>query len=167
MTKSGPFDDEEPEADWTDDYDWTRYRGPQPYPVPEDWVLNIVEAGGAMFRRYPEIGNDHETDSEASEHFAPDYEGLEEARGIEASVGTKYIDEEEVETLTVAGEEVFQRVSPTTEDLYKTVAEALTRAATGEEYADIEPSTGSPPAAVRREQEIERRKSENHGLGQY
>jgi hypothetical protein len=169
MTRTGPFANEEPDADWTDDYSWTRYRGPQPYPCPEDWVLNIVEGDAAVFRRYPELGQDHETDDEVVETFAPEYKGLNEARGEEASVSVDYDrnGDESPHSLQIGSEVVFRRVEPDPEDLWATVADVLARVARGEDYQDVAPTTGSPPTSVLREREIERHKQENQQLTEF
>jgi hypothetical protein len=169
MTPPGPFANEEPDADWTDEYPWTRYRGPQPYPCPEDWVLNIVEGDATVFRRYPELGQDYGTDDEVVETFAPDYEGLNEARGEEASVSIDYDQnsDEPSHSLQVGSETVFQRLEPDPDDLWATVADVLARVARDEDYQELAPSTGSPPASVLREREIQKRKEENQQLTEF
>jgi hypothetical protein len=35
-----------PEGDWAAEYDWTRYRGPDPWPVPGGWLFKDPEDGG-------------------------------------------------------------------------------------------------------------------------
>jgi hypothetical protein len=169
MTPTGPFANEEPDADWTDEYQWTRYRGPQPYPCPEDWVLNIVEGDATVFYRYPDLGQQYETDDEVVDTFAPEYEGMNEARGEAASVTIDY-DRNGAElpySLQIDNEIVFQRVDPEPEDLWATVAETLARFARDEDYQDIAPTTGSPPASVLRERETEKRKEENQQLTEF
>jgi hypothetical protein len=169
MARTGPFADKEPDADWTDKYPWTRYRGPQPYPVPEDWVLNIVEGDATVFYRYPDLGQDHETDDEVVDTFAPEYEGVNEARGAAASVTIDHDrnGDELPYSLQIDNEVVFQRVEPDTEDLWRAVAEVLARFARGEDYQDIAPTTGSPPESVLRERKLEQRQEENKQLSEF
>jgi hypothetical protein len=169
MTPTGPFANEEPDAGWTDNYSWTRYRGPQLYPCPEDWVLNIVEGDSTVFYRYPDLGQDYETDDEVVDTFALEYKGINEARGEEASVSVDYDrnSDESPHSLQVGSEVVFQRVDPESEDLWATVADVLARVARGEDYQDVAPATGSPPASVLRERKLEQRQEENEQLSEF
>ena len=43
-----------------EEYPTTTYRGPQEYPVPEDWVLGTVEGDGIGWKRYPEADESDE-----------------------------------------------------------------------------------------------------------
>jgi hypothetical protein len=169
MTRTGPFASEEPDANWTDEYAWTRYRGPQPYPCPEDWVLNIVEGDATVFYRYLDLGQDYETDDEVVDTFAPKYEGMNEARSEVASVTIDYDrnGDELPYSMQIDNEVVFQRVDPDPEDLWATVAEVLARVARGEDYDDMYLTTGSPLASVLRNRELERRKEENQQLTEF
>lgn len=169
MTRTGPFANEEPDADWTDEYPWTRYRGPQPYPCPEDWVLNIVEGNATVFYRYPDLGQEYETDDEVADTFAPEHEGVNEARGETASVTIDHDrnGDELPYSMQIDNEVVFQRVDPNPEDLWATVADVLARVARGEDYQDVAPTTGNPPATVLRERKLERRKEENQQLTEF
>lgn len=166
-----------PEAGWTDTYDWTRYRGPQPYPCPGAWVLGLVEGDGIGWRRYPEHNGDaHEHDDDVLDEIDADDVGEVRGDATRATLINELVefsqrdpDETSVEhRLSIAGEDVFRRVDPTTEDLFGSVAEALARFDAGEAVAefagDVEPTTGRPPAGVQSQREIERRESENRSL---
>jgi len=164
----------EPEADWTDEYDWTRYRGSQPYPCPGGWVLDIIEGDGGMWYLYAEIGEDHETDSDVHDAFEPDYEAYNDARGETAFLSSKIVEDNLAERtstteyeLKVAGEVVFRRVEPDRDDLWSAVAEALQAYCDDESLEGIAPSTGELPEDLKKEQETEQRKAENKGLGEF
>jgi hypothetical protein len=169
MSPAGPFANEEPDTDWTNEYQWTRYRGPQPYPCPEDWVLSIVEADSTVFYRYPDLGQDYKIDDDVFDTFAPEYEDANESRGEAASVTIDYdrIGDESPYSFQIADEVVFQRVDPNPEDFWATIAKALARFSRGEEYQDVAPTTGNPPASVLRERELEQRKKENKQLSEF
>lgn len=163
-----------PEADWTDDYAWTRYRGPQAYPCPADWVLDVVEGDGIIWYRFPGIGEGLETDNDVRDVFEPDYEEYDDARGETAVLSNKIVEDNPREQeckleqkLTIEEETVFCRVEPDDEDLFATVAEALSRYSNGQDLEDIAPSTGQLPEDLRKQQETERKQSENQSLTQF
>jgi hypothetical protein len=54
-------------VDWTDEYETTTYRGPQPYPVPGAWVLGMVEGDGIGWKHFPGVGEDLSHDDEVGE----------------------------------------------------------------------------------------------------
>lgn len=70
-------------------------------------------------------------------------------------------------SMQIDNEVVFQRVEPDPEYLWATVADVLARVARGEDYQDVAPTTGSPPATVLRERKLERRKEENQQLTEF
>lgn len=163
-----------PEADWADEYDWTRYRGPQPYPCPGEWVLDIIEGDGGMWYLYADIGEEHETDTDVYDAFKPDYEAYNEARGETAFLSSKIVEDNLAERtstaeheLKIAGEVVFRRVEPDREDLWEAVAEALQAYCDGENINGIAPSTGELPEDLKKKRETEKRKAENKGLGEF
>lgn len=163
-----------PEADWTDEYAWTRYRGPHPYPCPDDWVLDTPEGGGAMWYRYPDVGENHETDTDVCDAFEPDYEAYNDARGETAMLLSTIVDEnlaEQTSTvefeLKIDGDSVFRRVEPDAEDLWGTAAEALSAYANSEDLDEVAPTSGRLPEDLQQAQDIEQRQSENRGLGEF
>lgn len=163
-----------PEADWTDEFEWTRYRGPQPYPCPADWVLDLVEGDGIIWYRFPGIGEGLEMDDDVREVFEPDYEEYDDARGETAILSKEIVEdnprkrESKLEhELSIDGETIFRRVEPDDEDLFATVAEALARYSNGQELEDVAPSTGRLPEDLREQQETERRQAENQSLTQF
>lgn len=164
-----------PEAAWTDEYEWTRYRGPQPYPVPADWVLRIVEGDGIGWYRFPGLGEGLAKDTEVRDvlGIGDDYEdALAEAdeawldyKIVEAGGDGFDPEPDTVEhTLTIAGETVFRRVDPDRDDLMAAVAETLSKFTNGAEWRAVEPSTGRLPDDLKREQELERRRERNASL---
>lgn len=157
-----------PEAEWTDEYEWTRYRGPDPWPCPADWVFNDADALGAGWYRYPGIGEGHAKDAEVVEIVG--YDDIEEHReemallvGEDAGSSRR---EERIEwRLSVKGETVFRRVNPNRADLMAAVAETLSRYSNGSmSWRSVEPSTGSVPDDVKRERELEKRREQNASL---
>ena len=171
-----PFGDD-PDADWTDEYAWTRYRGPQPYPVPGDWTLNLVEGDGVMWNRYPAHGEGREMDDhvlesfkEATDTYDDPYEAYNDAREEWAGLGHEVLEwnaAERTETLKqvlkIEGNTVFERVEPDGEDLWKVTANALAQYDDGTPVEEIEVSfsTGSKPPDQLREEMIEQRQAEN------
>jgi len=167
---------DEPDEEWTDEYAWTRYRGPQPYPVPADWVLNLPEEGGAMWYRYPGVGQGLQSDDDVYEVFEPDDEAYNDARGETAFLMPEVVDEDrrarEVTQkweLTIGGETVFERVDPDYEELWATAAAALATYAGGTDVADLDcvPSSGRLPEEERQQREVEKRENENQSLGDF
>jgi hypothetical protein len=161
-----------PDAGWAAEYDWTRYRGPPAYPVPGAWVLNIVEADGIIWYRYPDVGEGHATDTDVRDAV----EGHDRRRGATAMLGNTIVDEDRrtrettlEQELTIAGETVFRRVEPDEDDLYATVAAALAAFDDGTDAAEIavEWASGRLPEDIREAQERERREDENQQLGEF
>jgi hypothetical protein len=162
----------EPEADWTDDYAWTRYRGPQPWPCPADWALDIVEGDGTIWQRYPGVGEGLELADDVYGVFETeggfDDEAYNDAREERAFLTREAIDvshrrgEETVEwKLTIDNETVFRRVDPEFNDVLKAAAEALSKYSNGADYSEVLPSTGSVPEDLQFERELEERIEEN------
>lgn len=169
-----PFD--EPDADWTDDHQWTRWRGPQPYPVAADWVLAHVEGDGILWRRYPGIGEGMGKESEILDVLGDDGLVIDEDADVSAYLtndieGEWSIRDDEAPSLEqhfeIDGETVFRRVEPTEADLYGSVAEALARYSSGGEWQAVEPESGQPPEDVQREREVEARRESNQSLGEF
>ncbi|WP_135306328.1 hypothetical protein [Haloarcula amylovorans] len=133
-----------PDADWAAEYDWTRYRGPDAYPVPGDWVLDLVEADGIIWYRYPDAGEGHANDNDVLDSFESDYDGYNDARGETAMLGNDVVNEhvsmkdwELEQQLTVDGTTVFDRVEPETDELYANVAAALAAIDNGTDPSDV------------------------------
>lgn len=166
-----------PEGDWAAEYDWTRYRGPQAYPVPADWVLDEPEGGACGWYRFPDVGEGQATTTDVYDALEPDYDAIEEARGEMAMLINDIIrDERNGPTILkhefkIGGETVFEHTDPSDEELWATVAEALARYADGEAVAEIEADvtwqSGRLPPAEREKREQERRKQENESLGDF
>ena len=166
---------DDPDADWTNEYGWTRYRGPQPWPCPADWVLNIPEEGGAVWYRYPGLGEGMETDNDVLDLFdANEDEEREDARGetailiadpleVDLRRGTETIEYR----LEIDGETVFRRVDSDYDDVLASVAEAMSRYSNGQSLDDVAPSSGRLPDDIQSQQELEQRKSENRSLGDF
>lgn len=164
---SEPPDFGEPDDDWTDDYTWTRYRGPQPWPVPADWVLK--DAG--LWQRFPGIGEGLQSHHDVHDALDKDLDAIEEARGVESYLLDELLEFDQrrgIEIhewkLVIAGETIFRREDPDFEDVLAATAEALSRCSNDQGLDDVVPSSGRPPEDVREEREIERRKEANEWL---
>lgn len=122
-----------------EDYRTTTYRGPQEYPVPEDWLLNVVEADGISWHRYPgfDKGDRAEKVSDLPGDFL--YDG-EEPEIVYASLGNQHNRSSDLvtHTLRVDGEEVFSVTGLDEDVLWDSVAKALAQHARGEEV-DVDP----------------------------
>lgn len=108
---------------YPDDYDTATYRGPQEYPVPEDWVLGIVEADGICWERY--------FDADAADDAAHQYE-LADDVGMsdpdEAAYLHSEFDPSPHNRLEIAGETIVRlEATDDTAGLYAVVAAALAR----------------------------------------
>jgi|GEM_PF-2098593 hypothetical protein len=162
---------DEPEADWTDEYTWTRYRGPQPYPCPGGWVLNIPEMMAVSWVYFPDIGSVNETESDVRDAFGMNDDGYEDARSAEAFLLGDTVGPISEETIcwqfTIDGEEVFERVDPDHDDLYGAVAEALAKHSRGESFEDVSPKTGRLTEAEQKQRETDQRRESNQSLGDF
>lgn len=164
-----------PEADWAAEYDWTRYRGPEAYPVPGAWVLSIVEGDGIIWYRYPEVGVGKDSDTDVHEALNSDDE-YNDLRSAMASLGNTIVDEDrqarEVtleQELTIEGKTVFRRVEPDSDELYANAAAALKTydEDPGTDEFALSWQTGRLPDDIREEQKLERRKEQNNSLGDF
>lgn len=175
-----------PEDDWAADHDWTRYRGPKPWPVPGGWVFDDPEGGG-MWQYFGDAGVGHDDDHSILDEFEADdeiddrFEALNEARGPRAwltaetanpdEVSMRNPEDEEIKwTLDVAGTTVFRRVEPDRSDLMAAVAEALAayHSDSLDERADeIVPTTGRKPDEQLSEETLEKRREENQNIGDF
>lgn len=109
---------------WRSEYETTTYRGPDPYPVPDDWTLRLVEGDGIMWRRPPrpddaERGWTYEDEASTLNEF--DYE----------------TDEQTVK-FDVNGDPVFTVTEPDRDELMGAIAKVLAQVARGEAYHDVE-----------------------------
>lgn len=109
---------------WRAEYETTRHRGPDRYPVPDDWTLGIVEADGSGWRR-PERPDD-----------APRGWTYDDNAGTLNEWDTET--DETTVTFSVNGETVFEVTEPDRDDLMASIAEVLARVARGEEYDDVD-----------------------------
>jgi hypothetical protein len=132
-----PLCGEHADVPWQDDYPTTTHRGPQQYPVPEDWVLGIVEADGMNWRRY----NDAEeaNDAERKDQLDDDVlrEGPDDELGLLHEVEGDVLDpDREYWVLSLNGEEITELDGDAT-DYFGEIAELMARYARGEDYDDI------------------------------
>jgi hypothetical protein len=165
----------DPKPDWTDDYQWARFRGPQPYPAPADWVLDDVEGDGISWTRFPGVGEPFTSDHEVRDHI-DDWEALEEACAeraflideLEEFNPRKKIEVHE-HTFSIDGEDVFSAVDPDFEDLMATVAECLAQFSGGRDVSAIDefPETAGPDDGESEAERVARRKEENQPLGDF
>lgn len=164
----------EPDADWTDEWPWTRYRGPQPWPVPGDWVLGDVEADGAMWQHFPGHGEGCENDHEVYDALDDDLDAIEDARGARAILlneleefDRREKNEAYTHTLIIDGDEVIEAYDPEWDDLFESVAQALKRYESPGDPSMVEVESGKLTDEQRREKEIEARRQENQSLGAF
>lgn len=166
-----------PEADWAAEHDWTRYRGPQPYPVPDDWALDEPEGDAVGWYRFPDVGDGHATTDDVYDEFEPDYDGIEEARGEMAILVNDIVEDSRngpvilKHELSIGGETVFSHVDPSDEELWATVADALARYTDGDSVdeiaADVSWRSGRLPPEEREKRKQQRRQEENQSLGDF
>ncbi|QIO25479.1 hypothetical protein [Haloarcula sp. JP-L23] len=131
-----------PEADWAADYDWTRYRGPDAYPVPGAWVLSNVEGDGVVWERYPDVGEGRASPNDVLD--AVDGDLYDEYRSGNAVLSHEIVNEDDPmedweyeQQLTIGGTTVFQRVEPDRDELLGNVATALAATDDGTDPADV------------------------------
>jgi len=163
-----------PEGDWAAEYDWTRYRGPQPYPCPADWVLDEPEGDAVGWYRFPEIGAGHATTDDVYDALEPDYDAIEEHRGERARLINDIVQDSPngpvilEHEFSIGGETVFSRIDPSDEELWATVADALARYASGDSVEEIAAEvgwqSGRLSAEERKKREQERRREANQSL---
>jgi len=158
-----------PEAEWAEEYDWTRYRGPAAYPCPGAWVLDEPEGLAYSWLWFPEIGEDYGTESSAFDDL--EYSSIDSYREARAFlIGedvAESLREEEIEwTLSIDNVDVFVRRDLEQDELMGAVAEVLSRYPDGD-WRDVTPTAGSPPPEVVRERELEQRREENESLDDF
>lgn len=174
-----------PDGDWAAEHDWTRYRGPDPWPVPGGWVFKDPEGGG-WWEYFGEAGVGHGSDDSLLEELKDDesvddpYETLNDERGryaflrVETSnpeVARRNPEDEKLEwSLEISDVEVFRRVAPDRSDLMAAVAEGLAAYHEGtldDKVGGIVPASGQKPKSVLDEERLERRQENNRSLGDY
>jgi hypothetical protein len=178
-----------PEGDWAAEYDWTRYRGPDAWPVPGGWVFKDPEGGG-WWEYFGDTGEGHEFDDSVLEALKEDesvadpYDAMDELRdengqlaylSVETAnseeVSIRNPEDEELEwALEVDGIDVFRRVEPDRPDVLAAVAEALSAYHAGdldERVEEIVPSSGRKPDDVREQEELDERAESNRSLADY
>ena len=175
-----------PDGNWAAEYDWTRYRGPDPWPVPGDWVFKDPEGGG-WWQYFGNVGVGHHSSDSILDELKDDESvedpcgALDELRGPHAylkvetanpdEVSLRNLEDEKIEwTLKVDGTEVFRRVDPDRPDLMGAVAQALHAYHTGDlegNIAEIVPASGRKPKDIREQEDLEERKQNNQSLGDF
>ncbi len=109
---------------WRAEYETTTFRGPDRYPVPEDWTLGIVEGDGITWRR-PERPED------AGRGWSPE----DRASTLNEF---DYDSDERTVNFDVNGDPVFTVTEPDRDELMRAIAEVLARVACGESYHDVD-----------------------------
>jgi len=176
-----------PEGDWATEHDWTRYRGPDPWPVPGGWVFKDPEEGG-WWQYFGDVGVGHHRSDDIRDEIVGDDppddpldDPLEEHRGPLAFLEVKTANPDEVSllnhdneklewTLKIGDTQVFRRVEPDRPDLMAAVAEALAayhEGALDERKGDIVPTSGQKPQDIREQERLEQRREENQSLGNF
>lgn len=172
---------EEPDAAWTDDYQWTRYRGPHPYPVPEDWVLGIVEGDGVIWRRYDDAENGHEAetgrdlDDDVSAAGPDDMAmiGHEWPAGADVMEDSPYHELQINDELVLVLKDAQDIDESDGDEWWRAVAEALSRYARGDDYLStledlgLERLKATPFEDDDGVDETERRAEQNRSLGDF
>jgi len=177
---------ESPESDWAAEYDWTRYRGPAPWPVPGGWLFKDPEEGG-WWQYFGDLGVGHWDDNKIVDELKEDesvddaYDALEDARGEYAYLNVETANPDEVSRrnpedeklewrLKIDDTEVFRRVDPDRSDLMGAVAQALHAYHTGDledQVDEIVPASGRKPKEIRQQEELKARKESNQSLGDF
>lgn len=117
--------EDEQAGGWRAEYETTTHRGPDRYPVPEDWTLGIVEGDGISWKRPPY------PDTDAPTEWSP-----EDRAGTLNEFDAK-TDERTVK-FDVNGDPVFTVTQPDRDELMRAIAEVLRRVARGEEHHDVD-----------------------------
>jgi hypothetical protein len=121
---------------WQDDYPTTTHRGPQQYPVPEDWVLGYVEADSMDWRRYEDADAD---DAERKDQLDDDvlHEGPDDELVLLLEMeGDVMGPDREYWELRLNNEKIAELDGDVT-DYFSEIAELMARYARGEDYDDI------------------------------
>lgn len=178
-----------PDDDWTEEYPWTRHRGPDPWPVPGGWIFKNPEGGG-WWIYYGEAGIGHDFNNSIREELEEETT-IEEAsqriteirkeNGERASLHVETANPDEVSRKNPEDEKLewefkieettlFKRVEPDRADLMEAVAEGLQAYHDGtldDKKDEILPSSGKKPEKQRKQEKIERRKEQNSSLDQF
>lgn len=178
-----------PDGAWAAKYDWTRYRGPAPWPVPSGWVFKDPEGGG-WWEYFGEAGVGHPRDDDILEALKTDdavddpYEAIEDIRQTHGetahlevitanpqAVSPRDYEDEDLEwSFRVDGLEVFRRVDPDRTDVMAAVAEALDAfhaGALADDAADIIPQSGRKPDDILDQEKVEKRREANESLDEF
>jgi hypothetical protein len=175
-----------PDGDWAAEHDWTRYRGPDPWPVPGGWVFKDPEEGG-WWQYFGDAGVGHDDSNSILDELKDDssvgdpHNALDEERGELAFLEVKTANPDEVSlrnpedeqlkwTLKIGDIQVFRRVEPEWSDLMAAVAEALAvyhEDELDERVDEIVPTSGRKPADIRKQEQLEQRKESNKSLGDF
>jgi hypothetical protein len=115
--------EDEQAGGWRSEYETTTYRGPDRYPVPDDWTLSIVEGDGIGWRR-PERPDDAPRDWQYEDRAGTlnDYD---------------FDADEQTVKFDVNGDPVFTVTDPDRDELMAAIAEVLRRVARSESYHDV------------------------------
>jgi len=156
--------------DWVRDFPTTTYRGPQLYPVPEDWFLSHPEGGTLGWKRY----EDAENGQEAGTSYDIDDEVLRNDPTDVAVLLSEWTEHEEtVWSLSFNHQEtIFEDlVVENHNELLTVTAETLAKYARGEPYDDVSIASAKPPKPIReereRQRELQRKKEENKSLNAF
>jgi hypothetical protein len=175
-----------PDGTWAAEYDWTRYRGPDPWPVSGGWVFKDPEGGG-WWQYFDDAGVGHHSSDSILDELKEDetvedpYDALDELRGPHAYLKVETANPDEVSlrnpedeklewTLEVDGTEVFRRIESDRSDLMGAVAQALHAYHSGDlegNIAEIVPASGRKPKDIREQEDLEERKQNNQSLGDF
>lgn len=137
-----------PDAAWTDDYAWTRHKGPDPYPVPADWVLSPPDVTLTAWYRYPGLGEGLASLSDVQDALDGDSEATEAERAEEAWLEASPAEQEwAADTATewefeIDGVQVFHIVGANPDDVMAAVAEALSKFSNGGDWEAVDPRGG-------------------------
>lgn len=121
---------------WTDDYPTTTYRGPHPYPIPEDWVLNNVEMDGVIWYRYDDAENGQEAEHESDIDWDVSGEGPDNVAMLSADPDPNDLDIV-TQKFDIDGDPVFTVTDADDDEVWRCVAEVMARVARGEDYSDV------------------------------
>lgn len=178
-----------PEGDWAAEHDWTRYRGPDPWPVPGGWVF-VDPEGGGWWRYFGDAGVGHDKDDGIREELEDDesvddaYDAMQDLRDEHGQLAFLKVEtanpdevsmrnpgDEKLEwTLEIDGVQVFRRVEPDRSDTMAAVAEALQAYHAGDlddRRDEIVPTSGRKPDDVREQEQLEERREENEQLDEF
>lgn len=136
---------------WKEHHPTTTFRGQQRYPVPEDWVLSVVEMDGIRWKRYDDIGHGYSLDSEIKEarNFSKNAADPDEVASlgrepavkpveVDGSYEHKPVADPADQELSLGAETIFRVYDPIdTDQLWAATAVILARHSRDEEYDGI------------------------------